>query len=140
MPQACGHHLFGPGSLAAAIGTETEMSYEIIGGTYDRLPNKVLSKALHENLQHVGGVHYDEEEMAFARELSQTLPSPKPLQSASEVQPMVFTHGKASADPTSSTRRSWATANRPSTTGSDPPATAVKRVATNPEQADQRVP
>ncbi len=82
----------------AAIGTATEMSYEIIGGTYDRLPNEALSKVMHENLESVGGVHYTDEETAFARELSKTLVSPKPLKSASEVQPTVFTHGKASAD------------------------------------------
>jgi len=82
----------------AAIGTATSMSYEIIGGTYDRLPNEVLSGLMHENLEAVGGVDYDEEEMAFASELSKTLGRPKPLDSASEVQPMEFRYGKASAD------------------------------------------
>lgn len=82
----------------AATGTGTEMSYEIIGGTYDRLPNEALSKLLHENLTAVGGVDYDDDEIAFARELSKTLASPLPIESASEVQPMVLTHGKASAD------------------------------------------
>lgn len=82
----------------AAIGTATEMSYEVIGGTYNRLPNEVLSKTMHENLELVGGVHYDEEETAFARELSKTLPSPKPLETASKVQPMLFKRTKASAD------------------------------------------
>jgi len=82
----------------AATGTATEMSFEIIGGTYDRLPSEVLSKVLHENLESVGGVHYNDEELAFARELSKTLARPKAIESASEIQPMVFTHGKASAD------------------------------------------
>ena len=82
----------------AAIGTSTEMSYEVIGGTYNRLPNEVLSKTMHENLTLVGGVDYDEDETAFARELSKTLPRPKPLETASKVQPMLFKRTKASAD------------------------------------------
>ena len=82
----------------AAAGTATEMSYEIIGGTYDRLPNEVLSKVLHNNLSNVGGVDYTSEETEFARAISQTLPRPKPIESAAKVQPMVLTHGKASAD------------------------------------------
>ena len=81
----------------AATGTSTEMTYEIIGGTYDRLPNEVLSKVMHGNLESVGGVNYTADETAFARELSKTLPKPKPIASAADVQPMVLTHGKASA-------------------------------------------
>lgn len=84
---------------AAALGTETEMDYEIIGGTYPRLPNVALAGALHANLERVGGVEYTEEERRFARELQTTLGSNlPPLSSAAEVQPMVFTEGKASAD------------------------------------------
>jgi aminobenzoyl-glutamate utilization protein B len=82
----------------AALGTETQMSYEVIGGTYNRLPNETLSKTMYENLQLVGGVHYDEQELSFARTLSATLPVAKPLESASEVQPMLFKRTKASAD------------------------------------------
>ncbi|MDH3648814.1 MAG: amidohydrolase [Saprospiraceae bacterium] len=83
----------------AALGTETEMSYEIIGGTYDRLPNEVLSKIMHNNLQLVGGVDYTSEEENFAREIQKTLGSvDKTIESAQSVQPMKFTHGKASAD------------------------------------------
>jgi aminobenzoyl-glutamate utilization protein B len=82
----------------AAIGTETTMTYEIIGGTYERLPNEALATIMHDNLTLVGGVDYNEEELAFAKELQKTLSNTKPLSSANEVQPMVFTYGKASAD------------------------------------------
>ncbi len=82
----------------AAMGTETEMSYEIIGGTYDRLPNEVLSKVMHTNMTIVGGVDYDEKELTFAKEISKSFPNPKPLEMAAQIQPMVFTNGKASAD------------------------------------------
>jgi len=83
----------------AAMGTETEMDYEIIGGTYPRLPNETLASALHANLENVGGVNYSAEETAFARQIQATLGDRLPtLESAAAVQPMVFTRGKASAD------------------------------------------
>ena len=84
---------------AAAMGTETSVELEIIGGTYPRLPNEAIAEALHDNLQRVGGVEYTEEEMAFARDIQETLGGDlPPLSSAWEIQPMVFTEGKASAD------------------------------------------
>ena len=84
---------------AAALGTETRMTYEIIGGTYPRLPNEVIAGALHANLTEVGGVDYTEDERIFAEQIQETLGSDVPaIESAAEVQPMVFTRGKASAD------------------------------------------
>jgi aminobenzoyl-glutamate utilization protein B len=83
----------------AALGTETQMSYEIIGGTYPRLPNESLAAILHSNLSMVGGVDYSAEDAEFAREIQATLGDGLPdIESAGEVQPMVFTEGKASAD------------------------------------------
>ncbi|MGB2760245.1 MAG: amidohydrolase [Maribacter stanieri] len=82
----------------AAIGTETEMSYEIIGGTYERLPNEVLATLMHDNMKLVGGVNYTKEEIKFAEEIQKTLKTPKLIESAREIKPMVFTYGKASAD------------------------------------------
>lgn len=82
----------------AAIGTETTMTYEIIGGTYDRLPNEALATLMHANMSLVGGVAYDDEELKFAEEIQKTLKVKKPLTSANTVQPMKFTYGKASAD------------------------------------------
>ncbi|MBO0323251.1 amidohydrolase [Muricauda sp. CAU 1633] len=82
----------------AAIGTETEMTYEIIGGTYDRLPNEVLASMMHKNMTLVGGLKYTPEEVNFAKEIQKTLGAPKPIESAGDIQPMVFTYGKASAD------------------------------------------
>ena len=84
---------------AAALGTETTMEYEIIGGTYPRLPNETLASALHANLSRIGGVAYNEEELKFARQLQTTLGDKQPpLESAARVQPMRFVEGKASAD------------------------------------------
>ena len=58
---------------AAAVGTETRMEYEVIHGLYNVLPNETLSKMMFDNLQQVGGVHYDDEEMAFAEKIKATL-------------------------------------------------------------------
>ena len=82
----------------AAIGTETTMTYEIIGGTYERLPNEALATLMHANMSLVGGVDYNAEELKFAKEIQKTLKVNKPLASANNVQPMEFTYGKASAD------------------------------------------
>ena len=82
----------------AAIGTETKMTYEIIGGTYDRLPNETLATLMHKNMTLVGGVPYSSEDLAFAEEIQKTLSNPKPITSAQTIQPMEFTYGKASAD------------------------------------------
>ncbi|MEP1094759.1 MAG: amidohydrolase [Cyclobacteriaceae bacterium] len=82
----------------AAEGTETSVEVEIIGGTYDRLPNEALATIMHHNLQMVGGVEYTKEEREFAGKISKSLNTTKSLESAATVQPMVFTYGKASAD------------------------------------------
>lgn len=58
---------------AAALGTETKMEKEIIGGVYDLLPNEVLARLMHQNLTAVGGVTYTSEELEFARKIQQTL-------------------------------------------------------------------
>lgn len=57
----------------AAIGTETQMEYEIVNGVYELLPNLVLQKLVHQNLQKVGGYNYTPQEMDFAEKISQSL-------------------------------------------------------------------
>ena len=46
----------------AALGTETKMDYEIIGGTHDLLINKSLATNMQANFEKVGGVNYTAEE------------------------------------------------------------------------------
>lgn len=53
----------------AAMGTGTTMEYEVLSGNYERLPNTVLSDIVFRNLQTVGGISYDADEMAFALEM-----------------------------------------------------------------------
>ncbi len=62
----------------AAIGTETTMEHEIIGGVYSLLPNDVLARVMDANLRRVGGVKYDVVEQAFAEEIRKTLPADAP--------------------------------------------------------------
>jgi aminobenzoyl-glutamate utilization protein B len=74
---------------AAAMGTETEMKYEVIHGVYNVLPNETLSKIMYNNLSSIGGVEYTSEEMQFALEIKETLPerAKKDLATSSEVAP-----------------------------------------------------
>ena len=56
----------------AAMGTETTVEYEIIGGVHELLPVKVLAKTMHDNLTKVGGIQYTPEEMVFAQKLQES--------------------------------------------------------------------
>ncbi|MCI0435092.1 MAG: hypothetical protein L0271_15840 [Gemmatimonadetes bacterium] len=62
----------------AALGTETTMDYEIIGGVYSLLPNDVPARVMDANLRRVGGVKYDAREQAFAEEIHKTFPGDAP--------------------------------------------------------------
>ena len=53
----------------AALGTETKMDYEIIGGTHDLLINKTLAINMQTNLEKVGGVPYTSDETIFAKKI-----------------------------------------------------------------------
>ena len=58
---------------AAALGTETEMTYEVIHGNYSVLPNTVLSKMVYDNLLKIGGISYTKKENKFAMQIEKTL-------------------------------------------------------------------
>jgi aminobenzoyl-glutamate utilization protein B len=73
----------------AALGTETKMSYEVIGGTYDLLVNTTLAEAMQKNLERVGGVSYTPEEIAFGQELQKSFDFTVPdIRSAARVTPL----------------------------------------------------
>lgn len=57
----------------AALGTGTTVSWEVLGGVYDLLPNEVLGRTMHANLTQVGGVTYNEAEREFAQKIGRTL-------------------------------------------------------------------
>jgi aminobenzoyl-glutamate utilization protein B len=62
----------------AAIGTGTTMEHEVLDGLYALLPNEAMARAMHGNLERVGGVAYDENERRFAETLRQSLPANAP--------------------------------------------------------------
>jgi len=73
---------------AAALGTETRVEYEIIGGVYDLLPNEPLARLMHGNLTMVGGVTYTPEEVEFGKKIQQSLIGNSPaLTTASAIEP-----------------------------------------------------
>lgn len=57
----------------AAMGTETRMEYEMIGGTHELLENETLQKLVYEKLTTVGGFTYTEEERNFAEKIAQSM-------------------------------------------------------------------
>ncbi len=83
----------------AAMGTGTTVQWEVIHGNHSVLPNHTLSRLIHANLQQLGGIHYTPEEMAFAREIRQTLgPVELPLGSEKTIQPYQEQHRASSTD------------------------------------------
>lgn len=72
----------------AALGTGTTMDVEIVGGTYNILPNSYLAGLQNQNLQRLGGIKYTNEERAFAEALRRTMLDPAlPLGSEEKVLP-----------------------------------------------------
>jgi aminobenzoyl-glutamate utilization protein B len=82
----------------AAMGTGTTVDFEVMGGSYSRLPVESLQRLVYENLQEVGGVEYDAGEEAFAERLKETLEPDPPLGSEKEIQPFQWSQGYASSD------------------------------------------
>ncbi len=60
-------------SKGAALGTDTTVEHEIIGGVYNLLPNDTLAAVQARNLAAVGGVTYTPEEQTFAERIQNTL-------------------------------------------------------------------
>lgn len=73
----------------AALGTDTKVEFEIIGGTHDLLINKTLAEVMQKNLERVGGVTYSEEEVAFGKKIQSTYTfSVPPIETASQILPL----------------------------------------------------
>ena len=80
----------------AAKGTQTEMKYEVIHGLYNLLPNETLAKAMHQNLELVGGVNYSAEEKNFAEKIQSTYKGNYPLSMAENIMPLSNSNGGSS--------------------------------------------
>lgn len=83
----------------AALGTETKMDYEIIGGTHDLLLNNVLALTMQNNLEKVEGVTYTAEEINYAKKIQESFLGKFPSYgNASLVEPLHVDKDKGSTD------------------------------------------
>lgn len=83
----------------AALGTGTEVEWEIIHGNNPLLVNETLARAMDEKLRQVGGVEYTAEERAWAERIQESLgDAAKTLDSAGEIQPYDKSLGYGSTD------------------------------------------
>jgi aminobenzoyl-glutamate utilization protein B len=75
----------------AAMGTQTNVDYEVLSGEYETLSNKTLSIALQKNLERVGGVQYTPAEAVFAKKIQQTYTyKVPPPEAAATVEPLLL--------------------------------------------------
>lgn len=58
---------------AAALGTGTQVEWEVIHGNHSVLPNKTLAKVMHASLTQFGGYQYNKAEQRFADRIRKTL-------------------------------------------------------------------
>src|SRR5215203_4282800 len=83
----------------AALGTETKMEYEIIGGTHDLLINKTLAANMQTNLEKVGGVSYTPAEIIFSKKLQAGFAGKIPsIDAAAKVTPIQIEKNRGSTD------------------------------------------
>jgi len=92
----------------AALGTDTKVEYEIMGGVHDLLPNETLSKAMHANLTEVGGYTFTEEERKFGAEIQKSFSGTIPaLTSTAEISPYEVRTGGGGSGSTDVGDVSW---------------------------------
>ena len=60
----------------AALGTENDMTKEVMHGNYSLMPNDTIQKIVHRNLEKLGGIKYSDDEKEYAQEIYQTLINP----------------------------------------------------------------
>ena len=74
----------------AATGTGTRVEFEAIGGVYSMLNNETLMHVMDRNLRSVGGIGWNEEEIALATEIQKTLTTKVDLASVGQIEPAVM--------------------------------------------------
>ena len=83
----------------AALGTGTEVAWEVIHGNNPLLVNETLARVMDAKLREVGGVEYTDEERAWAEEIQQSLgDAAKPLENAARIEPYTKSLGYGSTD------------------------------------------
>jgi aminobenzoyl-glutamate utilization protein B len=83
----------------AALGTGTQMSYEVMHGNYSLLPNETLQKVMQAKLEELGGVSYSAAEQKYAETIYKTLVQPSAeIGDQESITPYQRTHGYGSTD------------------------------------------
>ncbi len=83
----------------AAEGTGTSVEWEIIHGNHPVLVNDTLQRMMDETLRELGGISYDREELAFAKEIYRSFDAPRlDIGSQAQVQPYSVSLGYGSTD------------------------------------------
>ncbi|WP_425408969.1 amidohydrolase [Hyphococcus sp.] len=83
----------------AAMGTGTEVDWEVIHGNNPLLVNETLAKMMDQKLREVGGVQYSTAERKFAENIRTSFDNPRlGLESAAEIQPYSRSLGYGSTD------------------------------------------
>lgn len=83
----------------AAMGTGTEVDWEIIHGNNPLLVNETLARVMDAKLRSLGGIEYTDEERAWAETISESFgENAVPLEEAGRVQPYDKTLGYGSTD------------------------------------------
>ena len=83
----------------AAMGTGTNVDWEIIHGNNPLLVNETLAKMMDQKLRQVGGVQYTKEERKFAEKIYESFDNPRlALGSEAEIQPYDRSLGYGSTD------------------------------------------
>ncbi|NCU03868.1 MAG: amidohydrolase [Chitinophagaceae bacterium] len=73
----------------AALGTDTKMEFEMIGGTHDLLLNKTLAAVMQKNLDKIGGVKYTAAEVEYGKKIQASFGFPAPsVADAGTVKPL----------------------------------------------------
>lgn len=83
---------------AGALGTETKLDENYLGGTMELFPNDILSEVALANLKQLNDLRYDAKELEFAQRISETLPKPLPLDSIAQVSDTSGEVSKGSTD------------------------------------------
>ena len=83
----------------AAMGTGTEVDWEIIHGNNPLLVNESLARMMDSKLRELGGISYTAEEQRFAEQIASTFDNPRnELGSQEEIQPYEVSLGYGSTD------------------------------------------
>ncbi|MBL9125309.1 MAG: amidohydrolase [Planctomycetaceae bacterium] len=83
---------------AGALGTETRLEVDYLGGQWEILPNNTLSQMALKNLRDLNDLQFTPAETEFALRIQNTLDHPKPLDSAQVVVDRSGNTGKGSTD------------------------------------------